>query len=361
MTRLGLVGLGGAGRNHAGNLVDLDCDLVAGADVVPEVRSSFAADYDVDTYESHEAMYEDADLDGVVVTTPNAYHEPPVTAALERDIHTLCEKPLSNTLEGAESIVDAAHASNAFCMVGFHNRFSTAAEILTEHRENGRLGDIIHIEADYVRRRGIPGIGSWFTNRDLSGGGALIDLGIHLIDFALYLADFPEVVEVSGATRSEFGTREDYVDPDDFGGNWEDSSGTFDVDDSASAFVRCADGTTISLEVAWACNRDFSKEVVVRGTDAGARCSLGGDSVELLETSAEGTHHFVDSDLSGSLDPSGHAAEDARFIDAIEADEAPSINTVEEGLAVQRVVDAIYRSSETGGAVSVADSTASAD
>jgi len=355
MTRIGLVGLGGAGRNHAGNLTDIDCDLVAGADVVPEARDSFAADFDVDTYESHDAMYEDADLDAVVVTTPNAYHEAPVTAALERDIHTLCEKPLSNTLEGAEAIVDATHASDAFCMVGFHNRFSTAAKILTRHRESGRMGDITHIEGDYVRRRGIPGVGSWFTDRDLSGGGALIDLGVHLIDFALYLADFPEVVEVSGSTRSEFGSRDDYVDPDDFGGGWDASSGTFDVDDSASAFVRCADGTTMSLEVAWACNRDFSKEVVVRGTDAGARCSLGGDSVEFLETATEGTDHFVDSDLSGSLDPSGHAAEDARFVDAVRADEAPGTNTVEEALTVQRVIDAIYRSSEAGKAVAVSE------
>ncbi|MFB6134423.1 MAG: Gfo/Idh/MocA family protein [Halanaeroarchaeum sp.] len=349
--RLGVVGLGGMGEHHARTLRDLDCDLVAGADVLAEARASFAEAFDVATYDDHEAMYDDADLDGVVVTTPNAFHEPVVTAALERDLATLCEKPLADSLAGAESIVEAHRESEAFCMVGFHNRFSTAGAVLADYRECGRLGEVTHVEADYVRRRGIPGVGSWFTDRELSGGGALIDIGVHLIDFALYLAGFPTVEEVSGTTRSEFGAREEYADPDDWAGNWDTSEGTFDVEDAASAFLRCADGTTMSLEVAWAANREPSNEVVVRGTEAGARCTVGGDSATLYSCETGGADHYVDSELAGDLDPSGHAAEDARFVEAVRSGEAPAINTVEEGLAVQRVVDGIYRSSDAGEAV----------
>ena len=354
MTRIGFVGLGSACRNHVSNFEEIDCDLVAGADVSPDARAAFTEDFGVETYEHHEEMYEAADLDGVIVTTPNAFHEAAVTEALDKDIATLCEKPLSNTLEGAEAIVDAHHESDAFCMVGFHNRFSTAASLLTEFRENGRFGDISHVEASYTRRRGIPGVGSWFTSKKIAGGGALIDLGVHLIDYALYVTGYPEVVEVSGATRSEFGSREDYVNPDAGDLAREATAdATFDVDDSASCFLRCADGTTMTFEISWASNAGWSKEILVRGTDAGAECSLGGDTVTLKECSSTGTDHYVDTELEGNLEPSGTQAQDAAFVEGIKSGHAPEMNTAEEGLVVQRVLDAVYRSSEQNQAVSL--------
>ena len=353
--RCGIVGLGGMGTEHAGNVTEAGHDVVAGTDVVDEKRSSFAAEFDAATYEDHEAMYEAESLDAVVITTPNAFHAPAAIGALERNIAVLCEKPLADSLSAAEEIADAAHASDAFCMVGFHNRFSGAASLFESHRERGTFGDVSHVEVDYVRRRGIPGVGSWFTQRDLSGGGALIDLGVHAIDFALYLAGFPEVEEVSGVTRSQFGDRADYADPDGWAGHWDTGEASFDVDDSASAFVRCVDGTTISLEVAWATNRDPSNEVVIRGTEAGARCTVGGDSLTLYSCDTGGHDHYDDRELFGSLDPSGHAAQDRRFLEAVAEGAAPDRNTVEQGLAVQRVLDGIYRSSESGSAVAVED------
>ncbi|MFB6296700.1 MAG: Gfo/Idh/MocA family protein [Halobacteriales archaeon] len=348
---IGIVGLGGMGQLHAGNVADHGGEVIAGADVIEGAREEFAEAFDAATYEDYEEMYDAAEPDGVVITTPNTFHEPAATAALERNIDVLCEKPLADTLDAAESIADAAHGSDAFCMVGFHNRFSVAGELFTEHRENGRFGEIRHVEANFIRRRGIPGLGSWFTDRDLSGGGALIDIGVHAIDFALYLAGYPDVAEVSGTVRTDFGDTEAYADPDDWAGNWRTDEEVFDVDDSANAFIRCANGATIALDVAWATNREPEREFVARGTEAGARCDLGGDSLHLYETDTAATDHYVDTGLEGSLDPSGHEAEDIAFLEGIETGERPEINRVEEGLTVQRVIDAIYRSSEEGGAV----------
>lgn len=351
--RVGVVGLGGMGLNHARNVEALGHDIVAGADVDPEARSRFAPEFDAATYEDYEAMYDDAAIDCVFITVPNVLHEPMATAALSRGIQVLCEKPLAHTLDAAERIAEAAAASDAFCMVGFHNRFSTAATVCTAYREEGRFGDLTHIDANFLRRRGIPGQGSWFTDPDVAGGGAVIDIGVHAIDYALHLAGFPAVEEVSAVTRSGFGTRADYVDPDRWNDDATAKDERFVVEDSASAFLRCAGDLTISLDVSWAANLEPSREFVVRGTAAGARLDLGGDDLSVFGVERSGIDHYTNTTIDGSLEPSGYKGEAKAFLDQVAADEPPVTNTVDEGLQVQRVVDAIYRSSERDAAVTV--------
>ncbi|AGB37941.1 Gfo/Idh/MocA family protein [Natronococcus occultus] len=352
IVRLGVVGLGFMGQTHATNAETLGHEVVAGADLVASTREEFAAAYDAATYEAFEEMYESEELDAVAVSTPNAFHEPAVVAALERDYDVFCEKPLASDLESAERIADAAAQSDGFCMVNFHNRVSTATEVFKDRQAEGFFGDVTHVDANYVRRRGIPGVGSWFTNRELSGGGAVVDIGVHAIDYALYLMGYPEVEEVFAVTRTEFGHREDYVDP----GDWYDETeeAVFDVEDSATAMLRCADDRTISLEVTWAANQAETNDFVVRGTEAGAALELGGEELTLYQAGKQGTDHLVDSTLtSGSLDRTGWEGSDERFLEAVRTGEPPALNGVEQGLTVQRVIDAIYRSAEAGTSVSV--------
>lgn len=348
---LGIVGLGGMGWKHAGNAITHGAEVVAGADVLKEARDSFGSEHNAATYENHKKMYEAADPDAVVVTTPNAYHEPAATAALERGIDVLCEKPLGDTLEAAESIVATEAESDAFCMVGFHERYSLVGKLFPRHRDAGRFGNIRHIEVNYIRRRGIPGVDSWFTSEDLAGGGALIDIGVHAIDFGLYLAGYPDVTEVSGVARTDFGTREDYADPDDWSDTPTPDGVVFDVDDSVNAFIRCANGTTIVLDAAWATNREDSQEVIVRGTEAGARGRIGGEDLEIYETDRTITDHYLNTTVEGNVETRGHEAEMIDFLEGVKAGKAPDMNTVEEGLDVQRVIDAIYRSSDEGRAI----------
>lgn len=350
---VGVVGLGAMGRHHAANVRELGAEVVAGVDVSEDARERFADEFEAAVYESREEMFEEAPVDAVVITTPNAFHADAAIDALEAGCDVMVEKPLADTLEDAERVAAAVERSPGFCMVGFHNRFTPAAVTAKSYAERGRFGDITHVEANYVRRRGIPAPGSWFTDEELAGGGALIDVGVHVIDFVLYLLNFPEVIEVSGVSRSEFGSRPDYADPEGFGAGWEDRGSDFKVDDSASAFFRCADGRTISLEVAWATNREPTNEVVLRGTEAGASLEVGGDDLELYETGTAGIDHHISSTVTGSLDREGHLAEAEMFLEAVERGSPPEENTVEEALAVQRIVDAIYTSSDTGQAVSL--------
>ncbi|GAA0672746.1 Gfo/Idh/MocA family protein [Natronoarchaeum mannanilyticum] len=352
--RLGVVGLGFMGQTHATNAEELGHDVVAGADLVSETREEFARTYGAATYEDFDEMYEAEDLDAVAVATPNAYHEPAAVGALERDYDVLCEKPLAHTLESAERIAAAAADSEGFCAVNFHNRFSPATEMFKEYQAEGKFGDMNHVRANYVRSRGIPGVGSWFTDESLSGGGAVVDIGVHAIDFALYLLEYPEVEEVFAVTRSQFGDRDDYVDPDE----WYDATeeAVFDVEDSATVMIRCAGDRTISLEVSWAANEPESQEVLARGTEAGARLDLGGDDLTVFGAGKQGTDHLVESTMSGgSLDHAGWEGSAKQFLDASRSGEPPALNTVEEALTVQRVIDAIYRSAESGACVSVAD------
>lgn len=358
--RVGVVGLGTMGRKHARVVGDLGHDVVAGADVSPACRTDFAEAFDAETYENHGDMLAAESLDAVVITTPNKFHESIAVDALEEGIGVLVEKPLAHSLESARRIADAADRSAGFCMVGFHNRFSPAAVAAESYVDGGRLGEVKHVEANYVRRRGIPSPGSWFTDESLSGGGALIDIGVHVLDLVMYLLGFPETVEVVGVSRSQFGTRPDYADPDRFGAGWDDEGRTFDVDDSVSAFLRFAGGQTVSLEVAWAANREPTNEVVLRGSEAGARLEVGGDELELFEAGTAGMDHHIDSTVTGTLDRRGQAAEDDLFLEGVERGEAPAMNTVEQALAVQRVIDGIYRSSQSGRAVQLGEAVAAA-
>ena len=346
--RVGIIGLGNIGHYHADRLVDLGADLVGGVDVSPDAQTSFSEKFGVPTYEAPAELFDHADA--VVVTTPNRFHEEYAVAALDAGLDVLLEKPLAHTVESAERIAEAAADADGFCMVGFNNRFASPVEVIKHYQSEGRFGDVSHVEANFVRQRGVPGRGSWFTTKEVAGGGALIDIGVHAIDLALYFLDFPEVVEVSGTTRSQFGGRDDYA----FVEMWGHDTGPegFNVEDSATAFVRTAEGTTISFEIAWAANRPSNNEFFVRGTEGGVHYDRGTQDLTFVESSTGGVNHLSETTVETRSNDT-HKSEQAAFLAGVRDRTPPERNTVEQGLEVQRVIDAIYRSSESGRAVSL--------
>ncbi len=362
--KTGIVGLGNIGQYHAERLVNLGIPLVGGMDVSAEARRRFTKRYDVDVYDDHLELFEA--INAVLITTPNKFHERYAVDALENGIHVLLEKPLAHSLESAETIANAARAAESFCVVGFNNRFANTVQIVKNRIDRGELGDVTHIEANYVRRRGVPGRGSWFTNRAIAGGGALIDLGVHAIDLALYLLDYPPVLEVNGVTRTEFGVRDDYA----FLDMWGNDAGpeAFDVDDSASAFIRCVDNRTIALEVAWATNRPENNEFVVRGSDAAARFDLLDGDLSIYRASNLGPDHLEDISVT-TVQNDTHTQEQRAFFhvvagsrdiesltDSRPIDTTASLaHSVEHALTVQQVIDAIYSSSEEGCSIALED------
>jgi len=148
--KIGIVGLGGIGHYHADLLEDQEARLVGGVDISGDARRAFSEKFNVSTYEQVDDLLEVADA--LFVTTPNRFHEEYTLKALGAGLDVLLEKPLAHTLESAERIVEAAHAAEGFCMVGFNNRFSAPVEVIKQYQENGRFGELSHIEANYVRR-----------------------------------------------------------------------------------------------------------------------------------------------------------------------------------------------------------------
>lgn len=318
--RIGIVGLGTMGMHHADRL-EADAEIVAGADVAADARSAFADRFDASTYEDHAAMYE-TDLDGVVITVPNKFHEDSAVTALDEGVHTLVEKPLAHTVESAESIAKAARDAGSFCTVGFVMRYYDAVRELLARRDQGELGDITRIEARYVRRNNRPSRG-WFINADLAGGGALVDIGVHVLDLALTTLDFPDIEGVYGQTHTAPGC---------------------DVEDSVSALIRCENGASVNLEAAWVSNGPAVRELVVRGTDGGATLDI--DTQELRIYPADGDPEIVETETRDWLAP-----EDEAFATAVEEGIPPDIGSVEQALTVQRALASVYRSETCGESV----------
>lgn len=351
--RVGIIGLGNIGRYHAERLQRLGQTIVGGVDTAEEARQSFAEDFDTRAFGKFSDLF-DQNVDCIVITTPNKYHEQYAAMALERDIPVLIEKPLAHTCESAEQIVAAENASEAFCMVGFHKRFINGVDALRDRIAGHELGEIHHIEANYIRRRGIPGRGGWFTHDATSGGGALIDIGIHALDLALYFLDFSQIQSVDATILSEFGPREDYT----YLEMWGDDYGPdrYDVEDSVRAFLRSITGASISLNTAWAANQPDDTTITVTGSKGGARLDHETGELELYTVANSGKPQLLTTRVeTRKEDP--HRKEQQEFLEAVANGTPPRRSTVEEGYYMQKVIDAIYTAGETGERAPLAEST----
>lgn len=321
--RIGIVGLGLMGRNHAERLEDAGASIAGGVDISEDARATFEETFDAETYEDYGPLYS-TDVDAVVVTLPNSLHEDATVAALEAGLDVLVEKPVAHTLESAERIAQAAQDASGFCMVGFTMRFYPEVVALMDRIADGEFGDLTHVEVRYVRRNNIPKSG-WFVDPELAGGGALVDVGVHVLHLGLSAAGFPEMTGAYGQTRTD----------------------RFDVDveTSATALLRSEGDLTMGVDVAWATPGEPDKSIVVRGTEGAARLDIVDRSLTV----------YVDPDTDEAnpirietADSDWLALEDAAFLEAVAQGRPPELCGVDEGLAVQRVIDAVYRSSESG-------------
>lgn len=350
---LGIVGLKYQGMVFGRKLHQMGFDL-KGADVSPSARTEFGSRFDATTYENLEQLLE-SDIDAVIVASPNKYHTQPTIKALRNGYNVLVEKPLAQDLDHARQIAEVEEEVEPSCMVGFHFRFLAAYQVLRDFVHDGFFGDIYHIEARQIRRRGIPGRGSWYTSKDIAGGGAVVDIGVHSIDLILDLFDWPTVNDMMSVTRTKFGHLEDYTYQHMHGE--EGKPHRFDVEDSASALLQMEGDQTASMELGWAANTPSSHEYYIYGTDGGAYLDLADASfdstghsspdtltgdVTFFDARETSSAYFVDMDVGiERKDP--YEEQFNAFFEMIEDGSPPLRNSTEEAIRVQEVIEEFYQ------------------
>jgi predicted dehydrogenase len=254
------------------------------------------------------------------------------------------EKPLANTLPEANRIAELAESSDCECYVAFKYRCSAAIQKVRTLVESGRLGEVYHVEATDVYTRAIPAIGDWMTTRNLSGGGALIDLGTHTIDAAHHIGGFGDVDTAAGVARQQFDPVQydptEANDPPLFGKPGDRIQS--DVEDSMSSLIEFEGGGSITLETHWAANVPKRLEFWVYGSDAGCQVNVRTDTVTLYEYTDEEPVSTFD---TAEGDPDRIPVLD-EFIGAIE-DETTVLAGLDEARLVQRVIDRIYAGART--------------
>ena len=156
-------------------------------------------------YTDKDEMLKLEELDAVSVCTWNSAHAPCSIAALKAGKHVLCEKPMAMNADEARAMKQAADESGKLLMIGFVRRFGNDCAVVKDFLDNGEFGDLYFAKATYLRRHGAPG--GWFGDKSRSGGGPLIDLGVHVTDLARYLAGNPKPVSVYGVTFNKLGDR----------------------------------------------------------------------------------------------------------------------------------------------------------
>ena len=353
MVRFGIIGTGGVAGGGARDLIEnRDAELIAVADPSAERRAAFGERFGVpNVLESAEQLLAIEAVDAVYIAVPNYLHVPLAAQALNAGKHVILEKPLALSRADAEPLVEAARGSDKHFMLGMNQRFTPQVQRAHQLVAQGRIGRAYHCKTYWRRRAGIPGIGSWFTRKTLSGGGGLLDIGVHMLDNALYILGDFEVHSVSGAIYREFG-------PLGAGeGGWgksERAGAEFDVDDFATAMIKLAGGATVLIDAVWAMHNERKSEMNIElyGSE-GAIDTYG----EKLFRQHGSEYHAIESPDAGPL-TYPHTSRFHHFVNAILGREELCVS-LDQALAVQRVIDAIYASAASGREVLASDTPSS--
>lgn len=351
MLKIGIVGCGGiANQKHLPALAGIEeVELVAFCDIVEERAILSKNTYGIPegrVYTDYKEMLENEELDVVHVCTPNSSHAEISIAAMEADNHVMCEKPMAKTSEEARAMVEASERTGKKLTIGYQNRFRKDSQFLHAACADGELGEIYNAKAHAIRRRAVPTWGV-FLDEEAQGGGPLIDIGTHALDLTLWMMNNYQPKYVVGKAYHKLSDTENAANAF---GPWDPKE--FTVEDSAFGFIVMENGATIYLESSWALNSLDVKEAktTLHGTKAGADMNDGltingeerglqYDKKIVLET---GGVDFYD----GSGD-NPEVLEAKAWIDAILYDKEVVVKP-EEALVVTEILEAFYKSSDTG-------------
>lgn len=349
MLKVGIIGNGGIAHCHADGYKELSdrVEIVACCDINEEKAIAFAKEYDIPkTYTDCREMLKAEKLDLVSVCTWNSAHAPCTIAALEAGCHVICEKPMAMNTEEAEAMKAAADKAGKLLMLGFVRRHGNDARDAKALAENGDLGEIYYAKATYLRRSGCPG--GWFGDKKFSGGGPLIDLGVHVIDLTRYVMGCPKPVSAFGFTADKIGAR-DHIGSSDWTSETKFDKPVFNVEDLAVAMIRFDNGAVLQVETSFNLNKKNSEgNLELFGSKAGL-------TLDPFELHTEYANQLADISIRG--DHSFNFGRDFKreiknFVDAAEG-KAECLAKAEDGVTLMKIIDAVYLSAATGKSVDI--------
>ncbi len=344
MKTVAIIGCGGIANNaHLPALQKMqDVRIKYGCDIIEEravqAKEKFPKIEQVIT--DYNVALADPEVEAVFVLTPNYTHYTVTMDALHAGKHVLCEKPITVNYPLSKEMADLANEKGLLLNIGVCNRYNRSVELLKQRVDAGEFGKIYNVHCSFRDWRCIPGLGGPFTTKSMSGGGVLIDWGVHFLDLILYIVGGPALKTASCSAYSEMAKD---MPSYRYKGMWAENTadiqnGTNDVDDFITGHVRTA-GPSITFTGAWAQNVG-KREMYVDflGDKGGARLDYGGQftfwSGETLGD--EITSHDI---------PDHYAAEDKAFLEAIDTGKKTRSH-IDNVIASARLMDALYQSAE---------------
>lgn len=348
--RVGIVGCGGISRCHVAAYKALkQVELVACADLNFERAQAYAKEHGFSrAYDSAEAMMANEKLDAVSICTWNNGHAPCAITCLKGGANVLCEKPLALNASEAQEMADVAKETGKLLMVGFVRRFGENTALIKERIDNGEFGEIYYAKTGCIRQVGNPG--GWFSDKSKSGGGPLIDLGVHMVDLVRYLMGKPKAVSVSGSTFSKLGPRENIKGIERY--RSVDWSAYNDVEDMAVGMIRYDNGATVWVENSWTQHISEPEHLYLEiyGSKTGAimepTIKLMSEKDDYLVSEVPGVSPNLYNPMNNFYREIEH------FVDCVQ-NGTECLNPAEDGVELMKILDALYVSAEKNGEVLV--------
>ncbi|MBN1670838.1 MAG: Gfo/Idh/MocA family oxidoreductase [Kiritimatiellae bacterium] len=343
--RVGIIGTGGISRGQhiPGWQAVSGAEIVAVCDINEAAAKKAGADFNVpNVFTDFKDLVGMKAIDVVDVCTPNKVHTPAVLAALNAGKHVICEKPLAVTVKEIKQMAAAAKRKRRKLMTAQHMRFGGLSQALKKFVDGGEVGEPYHAVVHALRRNTLPAWGG-FIDKDLSGGGPCMDIGVHALDLCMWLMGCPKPVRISGSAKVNFAKGYDIP-----GGWGEWDRKRFSVEDWAAGFVVFDTGATLSLESSWLGHHEAKGDM---------SCLIYGKKATLQYPSGKYATHKNGAFLTGVIEPApekkrAHAAEIEAFFQCV-VDGKPSPVPVEETMRVIAVLEGIYQSEQTGREVRV--------
>ena len=343
--KVGVIGVGGISEMHIGGYkANPNVEIVAFCDINEARLKEKGEKHGVThLYTDVNEMVKNEQLDAVSVCTWNCAHAKCTIAALNAGINVLCEKPMAMNAKEAEDMMAAAEKNGKLLMVGFVRRYGNDMDVLQDFVRSGYFGELYYAKANYIRRHGNPG--GWFGDKSRSGGGPLIDLGVHVIDFVRYALGNPKPVSVYGVTFRKLGNRPNTKKESGYASADQSSEDICDVEDMATALIRFDNGAVLNVETSFTLNVESDRGIIeLYGEKAGAK--IDPELKLFSETNGYMTDVTLRYPTALSFDGLFQKEID-HYVDCL-LGKCECRSPAEDGYELMRILDAAYESARTG-------------